>query len=193
MGTSSNTEDSQPDHVEGNLKRKDTEDSQLRKTRRKLELLQCSTVNFQNQEILVRQDALDAPGLTASLSYWKDIQEGPLGHMLDVTSLPMGFEIIGGVMIKLIERKTPIIINEVKMFTTCADNQPSVLSQVSERGRVMTNNSDFPDKSHLDGIPPAPHAETHTVFSVPTKSPYMDSASGRCCGVHRLFYIFQSH
>ena len=41
---------------------------ELRKTRRKLELLQCSTVNFQNQEILVRQDALDAPGLTSSLS-----------------------------------------------------------------------------------------------------------------------------
>ncbi len=76
--------------------------------------------------------------------------------LLDVTPLSLGIETMGGVMTKLIESNTTIPTKKQEVFTTAADNQPSVEIHVLQGERPMAAGNKTIGRFHLDGIPPSP-------------------------------------
>ena len=76
--------------------------------------------------------------------------------LLDVTPLSLGIETMGRVMTKLIESNTTIPTRKTEVFTTAADNQPSVEIHVLQGERPMAQDNKTIGRFHLDGIPPSP-------------------------------------
>ncbi|MDY4044045.1 MAG: molecular chaperone DnaK [Marinifilaceae bacterium] len=76
--------------------------------------------------------------------------------LLDVTPLSLGIETLGGVMTKLIEANTTIPTKKSEVFSTAADNQPSVEIHVLQGERPMAKDNKTIGRFHLDGLPPAP-------------------------------------
>jgi molecular chaperone DnaK len=76
--------------------------------------------------------------------------------LLDVTPLSLGIETLGGVMTKLIESNTTIPARKSQVFSTAADNQPSVEIHVLQGERPMAKDNKEIGRFHLDGIAPAP-------------------------------------
>jgi molecular chaperone DnaK len=75
--------------------------------------------------------------------------------LLDVTPLSLGIETMGNVMTKLIESNTTIPSKKSQVFSTAADNQPSVEIHVLQGERPMAKDNKTIGRFHLDGIPPA--------------------------------------
>jgi len=75
--------------------------------------------------------------------------------LLDVTPLSLGIETMGGVMTRLIDSNTTIPTKKSQVFSTAADNQPSVEMHVLQGERSMANDNKTIGRFHLDGIPPA--------------------------------------
>ncbi|MDD5727777.1 MAG: molecular chaperone DnaK [Victivallales bacterium] len=90
------------------------------------------------------------------------IQGGVLGGevedvvLLDVTPLSLGIETMGGVFTRLIERNTTIPTRKSEIFSTAADNQPSVDIHVLQGEREMASANKTIGRFRLDGIAPAP-------------------------------------
>lgn len=91
------------------------------------------------------------------------IQAGVMGGdidkdivLVDVTPLSMGIETLGGVATKLIERNSKIPTNKSQVFSTAADNQPSVEIHVVQGEREMASDNKSLGRFILDGIAPAP-------------------------------------
>jgi molecular chaperone DnaK len=76
--------------------------------------------------------------------------------LLDVTPLSLGIETMGGVLTKLIDANTTIPTKKSQVFSTAADNQPSVEIHVLQGERPMSADNKTIGRFHLDGIPPAP-------------------------------------
>ncbi|MCI4667496.1 MAG: molecular chaperone DnaK [Bacteroidia bacterium] len=76
--------------------------------------------------------------------------------LLDVTPLSLGIETMGGVFTKLIDANTTIPTQKSQVFSTAADNQPSVEIHILQGERPMATDNRTLGKFHLDGIPPAP-------------------------------------
>ncbi|WP_188206206.1 molecular chaperone DnaK [Alkalibacillus aidingensis] len=76
--------------------------------------------------------------------------------LLDVTPLSLGIETMGGVFTKLIERNTTIPTSESQVFSTAADNQPSVDIHVLQGEREMAADNKTLGRFQLTDIPPAP-------------------------------------
>ena len=91
------------------------------------------------------------------------VQAGVLGGdidkdivLVDVTPLAMGLETLGGVATKVIERNTKIPTKKSQVFSTAADNQPSVEIHVVQGEREMAADNKSLGRFILDGIPPSP-------------------------------------
>ncbi|CAB4391643.1 unnamed protein product [Rhizophagus irregularis] len=98
-----------------------------------------------------------------AVAYGAAIQGGILSgdipmkfNLLDICLLTLGIETTGGVMTKLIPRDTVIPTKKSQIFSTAADNQPTVLIQVYEGERFMTKDNNLLGKFELTGILPAP-------------------------------------
>ncbi|MBQ7740956.1 MAG: molecular chaperone DnaK [Eubacterium sp.] len=83
-----------------------------------------------------------------------DIEDGLL--LLDVTPLSLGIETMGGVNTIIIERNTTIPTKKSQIFSTAADNQPSVEVHVLQGERDFAADNKTLGRFHLDGILPAP-------------------------------------
>src|SRR5699024_3307293 len=76
--------------------------------------------------------------------------------LLDVTPLSLGIETMGGVFTKLIDRNTTIPTSKSQVFSTAADNQPSVDIHVLQGEREMAAGNKTLGRFQLADIPPAP-------------------------------------
>ncbi|MCR4614610.1 MAG: molecular chaperone DnaK [Clostridiales bacterium] len=90
------------------------------------------------------------------------LQAGVLGGdvkgllLLDVTPLSLGIETMGGINTKIIDRNTTIPVKKSQIFSTAADNQPSVEVHVLQGEREFAKDNKTLGIFHLDGIMPAP-------------------------------------
>ena len=76
--------------------------------------------------------------------------------LLDVTPLSLGIETMGGVFTKLIEKNTTVPTAKTQVFSTAADNQPSVEIHVLQGEREMASDNKTLARFILDGLPPSP-------------------------------------
>ncbi|PIR53224.1 molecular chaperone DnaK [Candidatus Peregrinibacteria bacterium CG10_big_fil_rev_8_21_14_0_10_49_10] len=105
------------------------------------------------------------------------IQAGVMGGdidkdivLVDVTPLSLGLETLGGVATKLIERNTKIPTSKSQIFSTAADNQPSVEVHVVQGEREMAGDNKSLGRFILDGIAPAPRGmpQIEVTFDIDT-------------------------
>jgi len=117
--------------------------------------------------ILAGDDSLD-PGLV----------------LVDVCPLTLGIETTGGVMTKLIPRNTVIPTRKSQIFSTAADNQPTVLIQVFEGERSLTKDNNLLGKFELSGIPPSPRGvpQIEVTFEIDANGIMKVSASDKGTG-----------
>lgn len=76
--------------------------------------------------------------------------------LLDVTPLSLGIETLGQVFTKMIEKNTTVPVSKTQIFSTAADNQPSVEIHVLQGERAMAHDNKTLGRFILDGVPPAP-------------------------------------
>ncbi|MDO8466637.1 MAG: molecular chaperone DnaK [bacterium] len=105
--------------------------------------------------------------------------------LLDVTPLSLGIETLGGVFTKLIDKNTTVPTTKAQVFSTAADNQPSVEIHVLQGEREIASGNKTLARFMLDGIPPAPRGtpqvevsfdiDANGIVSVSAK----DKASGK--------------
>ncbi len=91
--------------------------------------------------------------------------------LLDVTPLSLGIETLGGVMTKLIDANTTIPTRKSEVFSTAADNQPSVEIHVLQGERSMARDNKTIGRFNLDGITPAPRGvpQNEVSFNIDAK------------------------
>ena len=111
--------------------------------------------------------------------------------LLDVNPLSLGIETLGGVMTKLIESNTTIPVHKDQVFSTAADNQPSVEIRVLQGERPMAKDNKQIGVFHLDGIAPAPRGipQIEVSFDIDTNGILSVSAKDKATGKEQKIRI----
>lgn len=111
--------------------------------------------------------------------------------LLDVTPLSLGIETLGGVMTKLIEANTTIPTKKSEVFSTAADNQPSVEIHILQGERPMAKDNKTIGRFHLDSIPPAPRGvpQIEVTFDIDANGILNVSAKDKATGKEQSIRI----
>ncbi len=111
--------------------------------------------------------------------------------LLDVTPLSLGIETLGGVFTKLIESNTTIPANKSQIFSTAADNQPSVDIHVFQGEREIAQHNKRLGNFHLDEIPPAPRGtpQIEVTFDIDANGILNVSAKDKATGKEQSIRI----
>ncbi|MEM1125465.1 MAG: molecular chaperone DnaK [Bacteroidota bacterium] len=111
--------------------------------------------------------------------------------LLDVTPLNLGIETLGGVMTALIPANTTIPTRKSEVFSTAADNQPSVEIHVLQGDRSMALDNRTIGKFHLDGLPPAPRGipQVEVTFDIDANGILSVSAQDKATGREQTIRI----
>lgn len=111
--------------------------------------------------------------------------------LLDVTPLSLGIETLGGVMTKLIDANTTIPAKKSQVFSTAADNQPSVDIHVLQGERSMARDNKTLGRFSLDGIPPAPRGvpQIEVTFDIDANGIVNVSAKDKATGKEQAIRI----
>ena len=111
--------------------------------------------------------------------------------LLDVVPLSVGIETLGGVMTKLIEANTTIPTRKSEVFSTAADNQPSVEIHVLQGERPLAKDDKTLGKFHLDGIAPAPRGipQIEVTFEIDANGILNVSAKDKATGKEQSIRI----
>lgn len=114
--------------------------------------------------------------------------------LLDVTPLSLGIETLGGVMTKLIDANTTIPTKKSEVFSTAADNQPSVEIHILQGERSMAADNRTLGRFHLDGIPPAPRGvpQIEVTFDIDANGIMHVSAKDKASGKEQSIRITSS-
>ena len=111
--------------------------------------------------------------------------------LLDVVPLSVGIETLGGVMTKLIDANTTIPTRKSEVFSTAADNQPSVEIIVLQGERPMAKDDKMLGRFHLDGIAPAPRGipQIEVTFEIDANGILNVSAKDKATGKEQSIRI----
>ena len=114
--------------------------------------------------------------------------------LLDVTPLSLGIETLGSVMTKLIDANTTIPTKKSEVFSTAADNQPSVEIHILQGERPMAADNRTLGRFHLDGIPPAPRGvpQVEVTFDIDANGIMHVSAKDKASGKEQSIRITSS-
>ena len=112
------------------------------------------TMTGKQPNMSVNPDEVVADGAAVQGGVLTGDVEGIL--LLDVTPLSLGVETMGGIMTKMIDRNTTIPTRKTEIYSTAADNQPSVEVNVLQGEREFARDNKSLGTFHLDGIAPAP-------------------------------------
>ena len=114
--------------------------------------------------------------------------------LLDVTPLSLGIETQGAVATKLITRNTTVPAKKSEIFSTAADNQPSVEIHVLQGEREMAEGNRTLGRFTLDGIPPAPRGvpQIEVTFDIDANGILTVSATDKATGTDQSITIQNS-
>ncbi len=104
--------------------------------------------------------------------------------LLDVTPLSLGIETLGGVFTKLIDKNTTVPTAKSQVFSTAADNQPSVEIHVLQGEREIASGNKTLARFILDGLPPAPRGtpQVEVTFDIDANGILSVSAKDKASG-----------
>lgn len=112
-------------------------------------------------------------------------------QLLDVIPLTLGIETLGNLMTKMVEANTTIPHRKTEVFTTAADNQPTVEIHILQGERTMAGDNRTLGRFHLDGIPPAPRGipQIEVTFDVDANGILNVSAKDKATGKEQKIRI----
>lgn len=112
-------------------------------------------------------------------------------QLLDVIPLSLGIETMGSVTTKMVDANTTIPHRKTEIFTTAADNQPTVEIHILQGERTMAGDNRTLGRFNLDGIPPAPRGvpQVEVTFDVDANGILNVSARDKATGKEQKIRI----